>query len=84
MMSTDVTYTAQLAVFVRGIHKDFQSVVKLLDLVPMEGTSDADELFSELVALFSKYESHCDKKFWFPVDEAPAVIGRIVLQQNKK
>jgi hypothetical protein len=42
----------------------------------MEGTTDADELFSELVALFSKYEFPCSKEFGFPIDEARAVVGR--------
>jgi hypothetical protein len=32
--------------------------------------------FSELVALFSKYEFPWDKKFGFPLNEVPAVIAR--------
>jgi hypothetical protein len=34
--NTDVTDIAQLAVFIRGVNEDFQLVVELLDLVPME------------------------------------------------
>jgi hypothetical protein len=32
--STEVT---QLAVFIRGVNEDFQSVVELVELVPMKG-----------------------------------------------
>ena len=36
-------------------------MLRLLDLVPIEGTTDAGELFSEMVGPFSKYELSCDK-----------------------
>jgi hypothetical protein len=54
--STDDTDIAQLPVFIRGVNEGFQLVVELLELVPMKGEAGADEIFSELVTLFSKYE----------------------------
>jgi hypothetical protein len=43
--STDVTDIAQLAVCIRGVNKDFQLVVELLELVPMKGKTGTDEIF---------------------------------------
>jgi hypothetical protein len=47
--STDVMYIAQLAVFIRDVNKDFRLAAEFLDLVPMNGTTRADEFLSELV-----------------------------------
>jgi hypothetical protein len=54
--STDVIDIAQLAAFIRGANEDFQLMVQLLDLIPMKGKIGADEIFSEFVTPFSKYE----------------------------
>jgi hypothetical protein len=44
---------AQLAVFVRGVNEDFELVEELLELVPMQGKTGADEIFSQLVTLLT-------------------------------
>jgi hypothetical protein len=74
--STDVTDIVQLAVFIRGVNEDFQLVVELLELVPMKGKTGADEIFSELVTLFSKYELPWEKMVGFVSNGAPAMIGK--------
>jgi hypothetical protein len=73
--STDVTDIAQLAVFIRGVNEDFQLVVERLELVPTKGKTGDDELFSELVTVFSKYELPWEKMVGFVSDGAPAMIG---------
>jgi hypothetical protein len=59
--STDVTDIVQLAVFIRGVNEDFHLVVELSELVPMKGKTGADEFFSELVIILSKYELPWEK-----------------------
>jgi hypothetical protein len=47
-------------VFIQGVDEDFQ-LVELLDLVHVKGTAGANEIVSELVTLFSKYELSWEK-----------------------
>jgi hypothetical protein len=51
-------------------------VVELLELVPMKGKTGADDFFSELVTLFSKYELPWEKMVGFVSDRSPAMIGK--------
>jgi hypothetical protein len=74
--STDVTDTVQLAVCIRGVNEDFQLVVELLELVPMKGKTGTNEILSELVTLFSKYELPWGRMVGFLSDGAPAMIGK--------
>ena len=45
--TTDITNTAQLAVFVRGITAEFDTREKLLSLEVMHGTTTGEDLFQE-------------------------------------
>jgi hypothetical protein len=52
---------AQFAVFTWDVNEDFQLMVELLELVPLKWKTSADEISSELVALFSRYELAWEK-----------------------
>jgi hypothetical protein len=43
--NTDITDIGQHAAFIRGVDKDIQLVVELLELVPMKGKTGADDFF---------------------------------------
>jgi hypothetical protein len=74
--STDVKDITQLAVFVRGVNKDFELVEELLELVPMRRKTGADEIFSQLVNLLNKFELPWGKMVGFVSDGAPDMFGK--------
>ena len=43
--STDISQTAQLAVFIRGIDNDFLVTEELLDIYPMQGRTTGEDIF---------------------------------------
>uniref|UniRef100_A0A8D2IX21 HAT C-terminal dimerisation domain-containing protein n=1 Tax=Varanus komodoensis TaxID=61221 RepID=A0A8D2IX21_VARKO len=46
--STDVTDTAQLAIYVRGVDDNFEVMEELLTVIPMHGQTTAQEIFRQL------------------------------------
>lgn len=50
--STDMSHTAQLAVFIRGVSEDFEITEELLGLQPMKGT----DLFTSSIELLNKFK----------------------------
>jgi hypothetical protein len=59
--TTDITNTAQLAVFVRGITADFDTREELLPLEAMHGTTGGDDLFERLVLSMKKLDPTFEK-----------------------
>ena len=53
--STDITSTAQLAVFVRGIDQEFNITEEMLGLQAMKDTTSGDDIFNEVIALITKF-----------------------------
>ncbi|KAJ3605365.1 hypothetical protein NHX12_027412 [Muraenolepis orangiensis] len=47
--STDITETAQLAMYVRGVDHNFEVMEELLTVIPMHGQTTAQEIFRQLV-----------------------------------
>ena len=43
--STDISQTAQLAIFIRGIDNDFLVTEELLDIYPMQGRTTGEDIF---------------------------------------
>ncbi|GBP19876.1 General transcription factor II-I repeat domain-containing protein 2A [Eumeta japonica] len=46
--STDLSDTAQLAIFIRGVDKEFTVTEKLLALQPLKGTTTGEDIFNEV------------------------------------
>ncbi|GBP50308.1 General transcription factor II-I repeat domain-containing protein 2 [Eumeta japonica] len=46
--STELSNTAQLAIFIRGVHKVFTVTEKLLALQPLKGTTTGEDVFIEV------------------------------------
>ena len=50
--STDISDTAQLAIFVRGITENFEVIEELLDLCPMKDTTTGQDIFNEVKRVY--------------------------------
>lgn len=73
--TTDITNTAQLAVFVRGITAEFDIREELLSLEAMHGTTRGEDLFERLVLSMKKLELTFEKLSGLTTDGAPAMVG---------
>ena len=58
--TTDITNTAQLAIFVRGI-TDFEIREELLSLQAMQGTTKGEDLFQQVLLAMNKFDLQFDK-----------------------
>ncbi|KAK0148944.1 General transcription factor II-I repeat domain-containing protein 2 [Merluccius polli] len=72
---TDITNTAQLAIFIRGITEDFDVREDLLSLEAMHGTTRGEDLFEKLVSALQKFELSFEKLSGLTTDGAPAMVG---------
>lgn len=73
--TTDITNTAQLAVFVRGINAEFDTREELLSLEAMHGTTTGEDLYERLVLSMKKLELTFEKLSGLTTDGAPAMVG---------
>ena len=54
--TTDITNTAQLAMFVRGITTEFETKEELLSLQAMHGTTKGEDLFNQVILAMNNFE----------------------------
>nr|KAF6426422.1 hypothetical protein HJG59_009130 [Molossus molossus] len=73
--TTDITNTAQLAVFVCGIIAEFDTREELLSLEAMQGTTRGEDLFERLVLSMEKLELTFEKLSGLITDGALAMVG---------
>lgn len=76
--STDITSTAQLLVFIRGINKDFCITEELLGMYPMKGQTTGKELFHSLLELCNGAALNMDKIVSITTDGARSMTGGII------
>lgn len=74
--STDMTDTAQLAIFIRGVDVDFNITEELLKLASMTGTTTGEDLFSEVKNALEERKLSFPKLVGVTTDGAPAMVGR--------
>jgi len=74
--STDVRDTAQLAIFIRGVDSDVKIIEELVEVVPMRGTTKADDIFTKLVDALDKLGVDWTKLVSLATDGAPQMVGR--------
>lgn len=72
--STDISDTAQLPVFIRGITEN--DVVELLDLCPMKGTTTRKDIFNQFKQVMRKCKISEEKICSFTTDEASTITGK--------
>lgn len=59
--TTDITHTAQLAIFVHGTTAEFEIKEELLSLQAMHGTTKGEDLFSQVVVVMNNFELPFEK-----------------------
>ncbi|XP_050334250.1 uncharacterized protein LOC126761867 [Bactrocera neohumeralis] len=74
--STDMSDTAQLAVFVRGVSEDYTVIEELLDLRSMKDTTTGQDIYEEVKSCIEKYELQTENLCGLTTDGAPAMTGK--------
>ena len=68
--------TAQLAIFIRGVDSDVKIIEELMEIVPMRGTTKANDIFTKLVDALDKLGVDWTKLVSLATDRAPQIVGR--------
>jgi hypothetical protein len=74
--STDITDTAQLAVFVRGVNKTFDIVEEFVQLVPIKGSTTGADILKALLQCTTDMQLDLLKLVSVTTDGAPAMVGK--------
>ena len=85
--STDVSDTAQCAVFIRGVDCSLNMTEEFLELIPLKGTATGRDIFQALEKCIDKYGLPWDTLVCLDTDGAPAMrstqIGVVGYVENK-
>ncbi|KAL6480985.1 hypothetical protein MHYP_G00090650 [Metynnis hypsauchen] len=74
--SNDVSDTAQLSVFIRGVDSNLRVTEELLGLKSMHGTTTGKEIFEEVSKCVTEMKLPWNKLVGLNTDDAPAMCGR--------
>lgn len=85
--TTDITDTAQLAMYVRGVNDNFEVMEELLRVIPMHGQPTAQEIFCQLCDAIKNAGLPWKRFVGITTDGAPSMTGRknglVALVQKK-
>ncbi|KAE9521488.1 hypothetical protein AGLY_018087 [Aphis glycines] len=73
--STDITNTAQLAIFIRGVFDNFDVTEELLDLIPMTDTTTGSDLYNCVEKYLNELEVDWKTFSSITTDDTPAMLG---------
>ncbi|XP_069680148.1 general transcription factor II-I repeat domain-containing protein 2A-like isoform X2 [Periplaneta americana] len=73
--TTDVSDSAQLAIFIRGVDEYLQITEELLDVVPVEGTTTGSDILACIEECVDNFGLRWDLLVSVATDGSPAVIG---------
>ncbi|KAL6466076.1 hypothetical protein MHYP_G00262090 [Metynnis hypsauchen] len=74
--TTDITDTAQLAIYVRGVDDNFKVMEELLTVNPMHGQTTAQEIFHQLCDAIENAGLPWKRFVGITTDGAPSMTGR--------
>ena len=74
--STDVTDTAQLPIFIRGVNAALNVTEEFVSVVPMTDTTTANDVFVSLVGALDNLEVDWSRAVSVATDGAPSMVGR--------
>ncbi|XP_026461497.1 general transcription factor II-I repeat domain-containing protein 2-like, partial [Ctenocephalides felis] len=74
--TTDISGTAQLAVFLRACDSTFNIFDELLELIPMAGTTTGQDIFTCVFDMFQKFNLPSEKLLSVATDGAPSMAGK--------
>ena len=73
--SVDISDSAQLVVFVRGVTEDFEVDDELLDMASMESTTTGENIAQEVLKIVQKFRLYPKNLSGLTTDGAPAMVG---------
>ncbi|GBP80505.1 General transcription factor II-I repeat domain-containing protein 2A [Eumeta japonica] len=73
--SIDLSKTAQLAIFIRGVDKEFTITKELLALQPLKGTTTGEDIFNEVQKVFTSFGLPWSKLVGVCTDGIPSMVG---------
>ena len=86
--STDVSGTAQCAVFIRGVDRSLNITEEFLELIPLKSTTTGRDIFLALENCMKKHSLPWNKLVCLATDGAPAMcssnVGVVGLKHNNK
>jgi len=74
--STDLSDTAQLAIFIRGIDFNFNITEELAALFPMKGTTKSCDIFNALNSTFNRFDIKLNNLSGVITDGASSMVGK--------
>ena len=74
--SADLTDTAQLIIFIRGVDDNFNVFQELLSLESLYGTTKGANIFQKLKLCTENFELDMNKLISICTDGAPAMVGK--------
>lgn len=74
--STDLTDTAQLAMFIRGVDVNFVVTEEMAALVSMKGTTRRCDLMESFNTLVNRYNLNLSNLAGICTDGAPSMVGK--------
>ena len=73
--STDLTDTAQLAVFIRGFDDELEVFEEMLALRPLKGTTKGTDILEATKTTLARYHLSLKNLAGLATDGAPAMVG---------
>ncbi|XP_065643653.1 general transcription factor II-I repeat domain-containing protein 2B-like [Hydra vulgaris] len=74
--STDISQTAQLAIFIRGVDNDFFVTEELLDIYPMQGRTTGEDIFLAMKKVFKKFNLTYNRLISIMSNGGSSMIGK--------
>ena len=74
--STDLSDTAQLVVFIRGVTNNFEVIEEFLDMASMKATTTGQNICEEMIKMMKKFEIDTSKLVGITTDGAPSMVGK--------
>lgn len=74
--STDISDSAQLVVFVRGVNESFEVTEEMLNLISLKGTTTGKDIFHAVENCLCENNLDLEKLSGISTDGAPAMIGK--------
>ncbi|GBP72034.1 General transcription factor II-I repeat domain-containing protein 2 [Eumeta japonica] len=73
--STDLSDTAQLTIFIRGVDKEFTVTEEFLALQPLKGTTTREDIFNEVQKVFTSFGLPWSKLVEVCTDSVFSMLG---------